>query len=88
MAALFSLMVMAVGFPMARLVLQVTVLGIPVLLVLSIVKLAISFFKRDETEEMMRSRTQLVKKFTECNYLRGLLEQHGIEWESGWRQLG
>ncbi|HXN52156.1 MAG TPA: hypothetical protein VN943_09475 [Candidatus Acidoferrum sp.] len=32
-------------------------------------------------QELLRS------KVAENNYLRGLLEDQGIEWESGWRKL-
>ena len=87
MADIFGLMVMALGFRLARLILQITILGIPILLMLSIVKILISFCKKNESEEILRNRKQLISKFTECNYLRELLDRHGIEWESGWRQL-
>ena len=84
---IFRLMVMILGFQVARLIVQITLLGIPILLVLLIVKILIGFFKKSETEEIVRNRQQLIRKFTECTYLRELLDKHGIEWESGWRQL-
>jgi hypothetical protein len=41
-----------------------------------------------EKEAEMLGLRQLVRtKVTECNYLRELLDEYGIEWESGWRKL-
>ena len=87
MGAVFELMNLALGFQLAMLVMRTVLLAIPILLLLSTAKIVISFFKKNETEEILRSRQQLMRKLTECNYLRGLLDQHGIDWETGWRQL-
>jgi hypothetical protein len=37
--------------------------------------------------ELLNVRELLRSKVAENNYLRGLLEDQGIEWESGWRKL-
>ena len=86
-ADIFGLMVVALGFRLARIILQITDLGIPTLLMQSIAKILKSFFKKNESEEILRNRQQLIRKFAERNYLRELLDKHGIEWESGCRQL-
>jgi hypothetical protein len=87
MADIFGLMVMALGFRVAKLILQITILGIPILMMVSMIKMLRSLFKPNESEEILRNRSQLIRKHTECNYLRELLNKNGIEWESGWRQI-
>ena len=37
--------------------------------------------------ELVNVRELLKGRVTENNYLRDLLDEHGIDWESGWRKL-
>jgi hypothetical protein len=40
------------------------------------------------TEGELSSENKILRhKFGQCQYLCDLLDQHGIEWESGWRKL-
>jgi|HubBroStandDraft_2_1064218.scaffolds.fasta_scaffold50441_4 hypothetical protein len=42
----------------------------------------------EEKEGRIAGLTESLKsRVSENNYLRDLLDQHGIEWESGWRKL-
>jgi len=37
--------------------------------------------------DLLNVRELLSRKVEESNYLRGVLDEHGIEWETGWRKL-
>jgi hypothetical protein len=42
----------------------------------------------EDKEKDLLNATQLLKvKSVETNYLRKLLDDHGIDWESGWKRL-
>jgi hypothetical protein len=87
MADIFSVMAVGLGFRGGRVILQIVDLGISTLLIVKTVRILISDFKKNECEEISRNVQQLVRMITECNYLCEVLYNHGIEWESGWRQL-
>jgi len=43
--------------------------------------------KLKETDEELSNENRILRyRIAECRYITALLEQHGIEWESGWRR--
>ena len=104
MADILQVMALVLGFSIAKIVLAVGFLLIPILLGLSVVKMLVSFLKKNGTEqkdeEIIRLNERLKEtegelstenrilrsKGYQCQYLCNLLDQHQIDWETGWRQ--